>query len=1324
MPTSQPASRRPSLCDPLRRARALALSMLAAVSLLLLSVSAHAQGGVPLVTVATDQSSLTLSNQFGIPVSTAINQNGDFAFVGSGETALFWRPAGSSSATRLLQIYDQAPGFPGSQIESFTPELSINASRVLLFSVRFEGADHLGHSALLTFNGASYQTLITSDQVAPGSSGATYGLEIFPISIDDSGDINFVAVTVSSGAISSVFYILPSGGAPAVRIVGTSDTPPATCTWCVASANPLENFFAGVPVGSAVFVGNPGVASLPALNARGQMLMSLWGGFFIGGKDGSLTLVPMAASGACSPQPPAKTFSTSSLGMAAFLNNAGAVTFSNPPNSGSAAICLVPPAALGAPPPSPSPIVTAGDPAPSGIGGGTILSPVALGFDDSGDVVYGSPILGSSVTTFALLRYRSSTAQRDVVAYNCEPAPGSNGSVFAVSSSSCGTGSIFVATPPSIFSGVSLANGGSVSFDVLLSNGQSAIYRQTGADPPEFISVEADGSVTLAGGVRISFSNPFFLNLGQTEILNNGSVFFASYLATGPSDFALNLGTPGNVQPLMNTADTLPSGAVTLLGGTAPRAAGHFVAFTAQPAAGRTNLLEADLTSGTITRVASDNDPAFTAAGAPPGNRILTSNFFLNDSGQVALESSSRNASLGVGSVSLGTPVNTAWLNFTTSPCGAIYLWSPAGGLAKVAVPGDTAPGSSAQFTCLLLNDGFPAPLNGAGQVAFTSAPTIDGFAPCLLCSLPPTVAGIEGVFVYDSSGSTGEIVAVNDTLPGQAQPTGFVPDLSLPVNSSGQVAFGAQLGATSQGQGFFLRQAGGAVQKVMAYGDPIPASGDTFGFPHFITGLTDSGDVAFSAATSSAIDGLFFAPAAAPIETVAVDGGAAPGGGTFSLAPQVTTITPLPPTVGNLVAMNGESDIAFGATLTGGAANSGYFRAMHNSTGVGALQAVAVEGQMAPGGGTFSTIPIAYSSSADFSLGPDGALAFANIVTTGSGVTDGMFVARPDGALLKVAESGDLLPGGGVVSGILLSPKLAAGDAGKFAFLAGIQGGGARRGVFVTAIPAGTAATTTALNPLPNPAVAQQPVTLTATVTSTTQGSPSGTVAFFANGIPLGSAQLSGGQAALTTSSLAAGSDSLVAQYDGDANFASDNSAPMAIVAAGFAPPPSQLAVKAGQNLVIPLTLFAPAGASMNFTLSCSGLPANSSCAFDMNPVAPAATGTAVKVTLSTMAGSKMPARSPRNSAPTLPSTGFAAAVVALFAMAVALARGRAARLRFVSCSCVAIFALAVLLGGCGAITSSAPTIPGTPTGAASFTVTGTSGTITITTTVKVTVQ
>src|SRR6266851_2523234 len=94
--------------------RTICMCLVACGIALLLCSPAHAQGGVPLVAVATDQSPLNLSNQFGVPAGSAINQAGDFAFVGNGNSALFFRPAGSTTATRLLQIGDEIPGITGS----------------------------------------------------------------------------------------------------------------------------------------------------------------------------------------------------------------------------------------------------------------------------------------------------------------------------------------------------------------------------------------------------------------------------------------------------------------------------------------------------------------------------------------------------------------------------------------------------------------------------------------------------------------------------------------------------------------------------------------------------------------------------------------------------------------------------------------------------------------------------------------------------------------------------------------------------------------------------------------------------------------------------------------------------------------------------------------------------------------------------------------------------------------------------------------------------------------------------------------------------------
>jgi hypothetical protein len=1328
--------------------RRLANSCILLMGLVLLSSSAaHAQGGVPLVTVATDQSSLNLSNQFGIPAGTAINQAGDFAFVGNGDTALFLRAAGASTATRLLQIDDELPGFPGPQILSFLPELAINSSRKLFFGVTTRGGDNEFHSALLIYDGTNYHTVVSSGDIAPGSSGgATYGFNLIPGSIDDSGDVNFAAVPTGTG--STTFYIFLSGSPAAVRIAGLNDTPPAACTWCVPSTGSLENFFTGVPSGSVIF----GSSFVPGLNSHGQMLLKLWGGLFIGSKDG-LSLAPMASTGVCSPQP--VTTGTTSLatpGINGFLNDNGVVAFTNPSSSGSAAICIAP--AGGG---SPGPAITAADSAPASIGG-TITSPVALGFDDSGDIVFQSPISGSNLTTFALLRYHPSNVPTDVVAYNCEQAPGTNGSFFSLFPSSIPwSPGVICSSLASAFRGVSVANDGSVSFNGSLSSGGSGIYRlKPGATAPEFISLDSSGASTLpigviSGGIGVGvtiISPNIFSMTGQTKILNNDSVFFSSYLTGGAADFAVSLGTPGSVQSLMSTADLLPSGARTLLGSAPPQAAGHFVAFTAQPAAGRINLLESDLTSGAITRVVSDNDPGFATAGGLAGNTVLAPNFFLNESGQVAFEAVGANTLIsGIGVISFGLgSVNSAWLGFN-STCGTIYVWSPSGGLTKVVAAGDAAPNSTLKFSCVTLNSGPPSPLNSSGQLAFTSPSPFGPPLPCSLCDPFNPATGVNGVFLYTPGGTISEIAAANDTLPGQTQATTFVPNLSVPVNSPGQVAFGAQLETTSQG--FFLRNAD-ATQKVVENGDTIPGSSATFGFPHFISGLTDSGNLAFTAATSAAADGLFLAPAGGAIQTLALDGGAAPvpGGGTFSLTPGALVASTNPTSVTlsaginllkNFAVINGESDVAFSANIVSGSTNSGYFRVLHSGPAAGVPQAVVLQGQAAPGGGTFTAIPfastpailIAGMQDPDFALGPDGALAFVNEFTGGPGgiLAEGMFVARPDGTLVKVAATGDVLPGGGVLAGLSMSPKLAAGDAGKFGFAAAIVGGTARRAVLVTKMPPGTATATTTLNPLQSPAVAQQPVMLTATVTCTTAGAgpPTGTVIFFDNGISLGTSTLnSSGQATLTTSSLVAGQDSLVAQYDGDTNFAPGNSTPLAVVVAGFAPPPANLTVTPGQNLVIPLTVFAPAGSTMSFTLSCSGLPANTACKFDMNPVAPGPNGTTVHLTLSTMASSKLSPVGPRNGHPALPGFGLATLLAALFA-AGALVWRQEPRWRLVPCACLATFALALAIGGCGASASvpmSCSCVPGTPAGATTFTVIGTSGATTISAAMNVTVQ
>ena len=60
------------------------------------SLLVRAQASAALTQIATDQSIQgSLSDQFGVPVTQAVDQAGDLAFIGRGGSALFFRSAGS-----------------------------------------------------------------------------------------------------------------------------------------------------------------------------------------------------------------------------------------------------------------------------------------------------------------------------------------------------------------------------------------------------------------------------------------------------------------------------------------------------------------------------------------------------------------------------------------------------------------------------------------------------------------------------------------------------------------------------------------------------------------------------------------------------------------------------------------------------------------------------------------------------------------------------------------------------------------------------------------------------------------------------------------------------------------------------------------------------------------------------------------------------------------------------------------------------------------------------------------------------------------------------
>ena len=277
-----------------------------------------------------------------------------------------------------------------------------------------------------------------------------------------------------------------------------------------------------------------------------------------------------------------------------------------------------------------------------------------------------------------------------------------------------------------------------------------------------------------------------------------------------------------------------------------------------------------------------------------------------------------------------------------------------------------------------------------------------------------------------------------------------------------------------------------------------------------------------------------------------------------------------------------------------------------------------------------------------------------------------------------------------------------------------------------------GNKSSTTALTSSPNPEVAGQSVTFSAKVTSAVGGIPTGTVTFFNGSTALGTGSVRldvSGVATLSTTALALGSPSITASYSGDANYVASTAPALieTVNVAGFAPSPTGLTVTAGQNLPINLTLYSAAGSGLNFTLDCEGNPQKTTCSFGQNPVAPAAppNGTTVQLTLGT-SSSALPA-GPSNHAPwPWGIFGISAALAALFAAGMIQSR-HAPRRRLAFGMCIVVFALGLVLTSCGGAGSSyspPPTPTGTPKGPATFTVRGTSGSITISTQVTVTVQ
>ena len=245
------------------------------------------------------------------------------------------------------------------------------------------------------------------------------------------------------------------------------------------------------------------------------------------------------------------------------------------------------------------------------------------------------------------------------------------------------------------------------------------------------------------------------------------------------------------------------------------------------------------------------------------------------------------------------------------------------------------------------------------------------------------------------------------------------------------------------------------------------------------------------------------------------------------------------------------------------------------------------------------------------------------------------------------------------------------------------------------------------------------QSITFTAKVTPVQSGpAMTGTVSFLANSNSLGSASLTKGQAQVTTTSLTAGNDQIVANYSGDTNYSSatftisQQVTPGPDFSVSFAPATVNVS-SPGSSAATMLTVSGSNGfnSQVAFSATCPGLPSESSCSFSPTMVA---VGGSTTLTVSTTAPSSLVPVSHRIDIGGWRRTPGALRLL-LFGL-VLLALGiQARRHRWNLAGTALVLALLVVNAACGGGGGGGVKNPGTPmVQNQTVTVTATSGTTT----------
>jgi hypothetical protein len=350
---------------------------------------------------------------------------------------------------------------------------------------------------------------------------------------------------------------------------------------------------------------------------------------------------------------------------------------------------------------------------------------------------------------------------------------------------------------------------------------------------------------------------------------------------------------------------------------------------------------------------------------------------------------------------------------YPRTPAKPLSRRDPSATYRLIATIGDSIPSRTALTTTF-----EPGGLNARGDVAF-AASLADRCTPSNC-----TRARGQGAFIAGHRGTT-QVARTEQRAPGGLESAGleFFADGTLgrvALNDKGDAAFAFALDPTAffppfgQFAGVYRYDSSRGALDVLISPFVTPATGCILqNFPEipctFIGGseadMNGSGDVVFNGAIATeaaGINGIFVADHAAHISNVVVPGDPAPDGGSFDYASSPS--------------INDAGDIAFDAHRTTeaciGETLEGYVLYCDSSVYLRragrAIEAVARQGDPAPGGGTFR-------SAVNPVLNNRGQVLFSGDLTAAPDVrrTVGLFLLS-GGAIVPVVRPGTPLPGGG----------------------------------------------------------------------------------------------------------------------------------------------------------------------------------------------------------------------------------------------------------------------------------------------------------------------